>query len=141
MALSLWATIPSGPSAVWTQTRSPAYTQPHETLLSNEKGRQSDQDYSQGCVNCVLELEAGRPGGTVTQNKSDYPGRVCSSFKLAISLIPSFVESFLSSASESTDICFCWLFVLQILSCSILHMLLQPYVATLFFTEDELPGI
>lgn len=38
------------------------------------------------------EGAAERPGGTATQNKSDYPGTVCFSFKLSISLILSFVE-------------------------------------------------
>lgn len=76
-SLFFQATLPSGPSAVGTQTRSPAYTLPHETLCTNEKGWQSDRDYSLVCINCVLFLflmkESWRLGGQVEQSHKTNP--------------------------------------------------------------------
>lgn len=118
--LPLWATIPSGSSAAGTQTRSPAYPSPTRHSYQLKRGDRVTRITASAALIISFfnewEVGAGRPGRTATQVKSDYPGTVCFSFKLPISLILFFfflLNNF--PAWESRDICFWYLFLLQIL--------------------------
>lgn len=76
------------------------------------------------------EVEAGRPGGTATPNKSDYLGADCFSFRLAIPLILSLWNNFPALLQEAETFVF---------GVHILFFTLLQFLYSILWFEEEVP--
>ena len=96
--LSLWATIPLQPGLRHAHLHAPApRDSPINRTGESEQERERQRERMTGITASAAliisfffnegEVEGGRPGGTATQNKSDYSGTVCFSFQ-ALHLSP-----------------------------------------------------